>query len=155
MGTNQQRLYGSALTVVVWLLLPRNEHAQRLQQISPPTKEPDTTTSIPVSPAKADFQLEPNQFVTFVTGEETLRKLQKSAEQMLVLLPTFQESATEVDILPEEEHPTPRVRRSKEITDIVKAPSIHRIKRSPLDLCSRHHMHKVYTNGGRSWRCRR
>jgi hypothetical protein len=27
-------------------------------------------------------------------------------------------------------------------------------KKMPLDVCQRHHMKKVYSRGGRSWRCR-
>jgi hypothetical protein len=63
---------------------------------------------------------------------------------------------------PEPPKPLPLVRPEGKDPDGEPAESEHELRRKakreeshPRNICERHHMRKVETNGGRSWRCRR
>jgi hypothetical protein len=47
--------------------------------------------------------------------------------------------------------------REPELREPARSPQrrMRTIRYASTDICTRHRMHKVYTNGGRSWRCRR
>lgn len=56
--------------------------------------------------------------------------------------------------VPVKTEPLALMRPEDEVED-VKPVRHHRHHEAESNICTRHHMHKVTTHGGRSWRCRR
>src|SRR5262245_9664135 len=145
-------LKSHALTIFLALAIITKGYPDRLQKEWEYNLEPDTTLDI------LETQRNPRKFQERVPEPEgerpsvILHRLWPQVEFKLdpaplisVPMATFHKPSAPListEVLPEEE-------------PVVKPPRIkkkHTINRAS-NVCTRHNMRKVYTNGGRSWRC--
>ena len=63
---------------------------------------------------------------------------------------------TEIALKSDAAAPTPPAQEEEHASNREPAPEVrHRHQHAAEDICARHHLHKVITNNGRGWRCRR
>jgi hypothetical protein len=96
-----------------------------------------------------------------VTGAEALRKKDQervvSAETRTVTTERIIPETTPIPpVILVDDDPAPVVRRTRRASaSVERHANTQTVASLRADVCTRHHMHRVSTHGGRSWRCRR